>query len=82
MINDKQTYQDLDLCGFSFARYHRKVFHLPACLPGAGRRHVRVFEVGRGGLGVHQHGGCQVTGTSVIEFLAIEMKIFAIAPTQ
>ena len=57
-------------------------FHLPDCLPGAGRRHVGVFEVGGGGLGVLQHGGRQVTGTSVIECLAIEAKVFVITPTQ
>ena len=57
-------------------------FRLPDCLPGAGRRHVGVFEVGGGGLGVLQHGGRQVTGTSVIEFLAIETKVFALASKQ
>ena len=44
MINDKQTYQDLDLCGFSFARYHREVFHLPACLPACQEQGDAMFE--------------------------------------
>ena len=76
-INNKQPYQHLGRSVRFFIRdLFGEEFHLADCLPGAGRHYVGVFEVGGGGLGVHQHGGRQVTGLSVIEFFAIDTKRF------